>query len=198
MWVQGRLTKKQVTVRPGHLWREEWSSMSKNSQRKATNKWAEEKTKLDAAREQQGMYPSPDDEPGCEEIMNKARRKWEMRRASAMPCKVTTANRNGSSWRRLMRVVGLKCKRKQDHENMIIESQRIRTTKSKEKTHRDHIADRGHVSMSHHILVHNKPISIFEAVDVQGAGCNGQRLGKVENETIISMWYDDSRSDSFC
>ena len=25
MWAQGRLTKKQVTTRPGHIWPEEWS-----------------------------------------------------------------------------------------------------------------------------------------------------------------------------
>ena len=29
LWVQGRLTKKQVTSRPGHIWLEESSSMSK-------------------------------------------------------------------------------------------------------------------------------------------------------------------------
>ena len=40
-WFQGRLTKKQVTTRPGHIWLEEWSSMSKNPQRKASNKLAE-------------------------------------------------------------------------------------------------------------------------------------------------------------
>ena len=38
MWVQGRLTKKQVTTRPGCTWLEEWSRMSKSSQRKTTKK----------------------------------------------------------------------------------------------------------------------------------------------------------------
>ena len=63
-----------------------------------------------------------------------------------------------------VQVVGLKLKRKtielcskQDHENTIVESQRIRTLKRKEKTHQDQIADRGQVSMSHYNMVH-KPI----------------------------------------
>ena len=34
-----------VTTRRGHIWPEEWSSVSKSSQRKAVNKWAEEKPK---------------------------------------------------------------------------------------------------------------------------------------------------------
>ena len=34
MWVQRRLTKKQVTTRPGNIWPDEWSNQKK---------WAEEK-----------------------------------------------------------------------------------------------------------------------------------------------------------
>ena len=43
--------------------------------------------------------------------------------------------------------------------------QRIQNTKSKEKTHRDHIAGRGQVSMSHCNMVH-KPISMSEVVEI--------------------------------
>ena len=35
VWVQGRLTKKQVPTRPGHTWPNEWSDMSKGPQREA-------------------------------------------------------------------------------------------------------------------------------------------------------------------
>ena len=41
MWFQARLTKNQVTTRPGSIWPEEWFSMSKGSQRNAINKGAE-------------------------------------------------------------------------------------------------------------------------------------------------------------
>ena len=35
--------KTQVTARLGHIWPEEWSRMSKDTQRKAINQWAEDK-----------------------------------------------------------------------------------------------------------------------------------------------------------
>ena len=89
-----------MTSRPGHIWPEEWSNMSKGSQRKAPRKWADEQPNLDAAREQRGFYFIPDDDPDDAEFVNNARRKVEIGRASAMPCKVaTTADAIGSSWR---------------------------------------------------------------------------------------------------
>ena len=51
---------------------------------------------------------------------------------------------------------------KQYHENIIIESQRIR------KAHQDHIADQGHVSMSHCNMV-SKPIPTPQAVTIPEA-----------------------------
>ena len=45
----------------------------------------------------------------------------------------------------------------------IIESQRMPMPKSTEKSHKYHIADRGHVSLSHYNVVHN-PIFIPQAV----------------------------------
>ena len=56
----------------------------------------------------------------------------------------------------------------QDHGNITFQSQRIRTTKSKENTHQDHIADRGRVSMSHCNTVH-KPLSIIQPVETPAA-----------------------------
>ena len=43
VWGQGRLTKKQVCTRPGHICLEEWSNTAKSSQRKAMHQWAGEK-----------------------------------------------------------------------------------------------------------------------------------------------------------
>ena len=101
MQVQGRLVKKHVTRGPGNIGPKEWSSVSKNYPRKARNQWAEEIPNLNAAREHRGIHFIPDDALDYEDIMNNARRKREMRRASAMPCKITTpANPSGSSWAR--------------------------------------------------------------------------------------------------
>ena len=76
VWGQGRLTKTQVCTRPGHICREEWSNTAKSSQRKAMHKWAGEKPKLDAAREQRSICSFSDDDP--EQYQNQ---NWRSRRA---------------------------------------------------------------------------------------------------------------------
>ena len=77
-------------------------------------------------------------------MTNNARRQLDTRIASAMPCKVTKpANPNGSSWIGPCASdwSGIEAKRlnsscaKQDRENIIMKSQSIRTTKSKERIH---------------------------------------------------------------
>ena len=99
--------------------------------------------------------------------MNNARRKLEV---------TTPVNPNRSSWERpcafdwsetQTQTLNSTCS-KQDLGNIIIESQRIRTTKSKEKDYQDHIEDRGQVSMSHLNMVH-KPTSIPTATKILGA-----------------------------
>ena len=50
MWSGERLTKRQATSRPDHLWPELWRGMSKNAKLREKQKWAIEKPKLDNAR----------------------------------------------------------------------------------------------------------------------------------------------------
>ena len=116
----------------------------------------------------------PDDEADYEEIVNNARRKLETRTASAMLCKVIPpTNPNGSCWWRSCASdwCNTETKRwnsscsKKDHDDIITESHRIRTSKSTEETTKEHIADRGHVSMSHYNMVH-KPIPVTKAVNI--------------------------------
>ena len=45
-----RLTRKQLTSRPDHLWPELWKSMGKHAKLKEKQKWSEEKIRLDNAR----------------------------------------------------------------------------------------------------------------------------------------------------
>ena len=54
-WSGGRLTRKQLTSRPDHLWPELWKSMGKNAKLKEKQKWAEEKIHLDNARKLRGQ-----------------------------------------------------------------------------------------------------------------------------------------------
>ena len=55
-WSGMRLTKRQATSRPDHLWPELWRGMSKNAKLREKHKWAIEKPKLDNARKLRGIY----------------------------------------------------------------------------------------------------------------------------------------------
>ena len=46
-WSGGRLTRKQLTSRPDHLWPELWKSMGKHAKLKEKQKWSEEKLHLE-------------------------------------------------------------------------------------------------------------------------------------------------------
>ena len=50
MWSGERLTKRQVTSRPDHLWPELRTKLGRNAKRREKHKWAIEKPKLDNAR----------------------------------------------------------------------------------------------------------------------------------------------------
>ena len=45
MWSRGRLTKRQATSRPDHLWPELWTKLARNAKLKERHKWSNEKTK---------------------------------------------------------------------------------------------------------------------------------------------------------
>ena len=56
MWSGERLTRKQHTSRPDHLWPELWDKMGKNAKLKEKQKWSHEKPQLDNARKLRGIY----------------------------------------------------------------------------------------------------------------------------------------------
>ena len=77
MWSGERLTKRQATSRPDHLWPELWRGMSKNAKLREKHKWAIEKPKLDNARRLRGInFIDPEDKEFKETIKN-ARKKVE-------------------------------------------------------------------------------------------------------------------------
>ena len=49
MWSGERLTRKQLTSRPDHLWTELWTKVGRNAKLKEKHKWSNEKPKLDNA-----------------------------------------------------------------------------------------------------------------------------------------------------
>ena len=56
MWSRERLTRKQFTSRPDHLWPELWKSMGKHAKLRKKQKWSEEKLHLENARKLRGIY----------------------------------------------------------------------------------------------------------------------------------------------
>ena len=83
MWSGGRLTKRQVTSRPDHLWPELWRGMSKNAKLREKHKWAIEKPNLDNARRLRGIYFIDPEDMEFKEIIK--------------TCKKKIGNTNGSS-----------------------------------------------------------------------------------------------------
>ena len=94
LWSGWRLTRKQLTSTPDHLWPELWKSMGKHAKLKEKQKWSEEKIHLDNARKLRGIcFIDPEDKAFKETIKN-ARKKLERPMALAMPCKASKKQEN--------------------------------------------------------------------------------------------------------
>ena len=79
MWSGVRLTKRQATSRPDHLWPEIW-------------KGSNEKLHLETARKLRGIYFIDPQDKEFEETIKNARKKLETSVAPAMPCKIMKKN----------------------------------------------------------------------------------------------------------
>ena len=88
MWSGERLTRKQLTSRPDHLWPELWIKLGRNAKLKERQKWSNEKPKLDNARRLRCTYFIDPEDEEFKEIMKNARRKLEIPMSAAMPCKL--------------------------------------------------------------------------------------------------------------
>ena len=80
----GRMTRKQLTSRPDHLWPELWKSMGKNAKLKEKQKWSEEKLHLENARKLRGIYFIDPEDTEFKETIKNARKRLETSVAPAM------------------------------------------------------------------------------------------------------------------
>ena len=92
MWSGERLTRKQQTSRPDHLWPEIWKTMGKNAKLKEKQKWSNEKLHLENARKLRGIYFIDPEDKEFKETIKNARKKLETSIAPAMPCKIMKKN----------------------------------------------------------------------------------------------------------
>ena len=159
MWSGRRLTRKQLTSRPDHLWPELWKSMGKNAKLKEKQKWSEEKIHLDNVRKLRGIYFIDPEDKEFKETIKNARQKLETSVAPAMPCKIMKNCGNGGSDKNKTK---LACILEAN------ESTRMRMGNSEPSNHEDHIAGKGEDSLQHYNLVH-KFIPMPQAVKIPAA-----------------------------
>ena len=130
MWSGRRLTRKQLTSRPDHLWPELWKSMGKNAKLKEKQKWSEEKLHLENARKLRGIYFIDPEDTEFKETIKNARKKLETSVAPALPWKIMKNCGNGES---------NEVKSKLSCISEANESTRLRMGESIPNLHEDHI-----------------------------------------------------------
>ena len=145
MWSGERLTRKQSTSMPDHLWPELWKSMGKHAKLKEKQKWPNEKIHLENARKLRGIYFIDPEDMEFKETIKNARRKLETSVALAMPCKIMKICGSGESNKIKTK---LACILEAD------ESTRMRMGNSIPHHHEDHLAGQGENSLQHYNLVH--------------------------------------------
>ena len=159
MWSGGRLTRKQLTSRPDHLWPELWKSMGKHAKLEEKQKWSEEKLHLENARKLCGIYFIDTEETEVKETIKNARKKLETSVAPAMPCKIVKNYGSGAS---------NKIQTKLAFILEADESTRMRMGNSIPHHHEDHIAGKGENSLQYYNLVH-KFIPMPQAMKIPAA-----------------------------
>ena len=91
MWSGGRLTRRQLTSGPDHLWPELWIKMGRDAKLKEKHKWSDEKPKLDNARRSRGIYFIDKE---FKETIKNAYKKLETPMDPAMRCKTSNETKS--------------------------------------------------------------------------------------------------------
>ena len=172
MWSGVRLTKRQATSRPDHLWPE----LCKNAKLREKHKRRIEKPKLDNPRRLRGIYFIDPEDMEFKEIMNNARRNLETPMAPAMSCKTCKENKHGETRSKT-----------NDFRSRFAcileasESTRMRMEESLPKHHEDHFAGKRDNSLQHYKLV-QKFIPMPQAMKIPAAkaavGKEWEKLGE--------------------
>ena len=157
LWSGRRLTKRQLTSRPDHLWPELWDKMGENAKLKEKQKWLNEKLHLENARKLRGIYFIDPEDKEFKETIKNARKKLETSVAPAMPCKIIKKNCGNDGSNKIK--TSLACILEAD------ESTKLRMGNSLPSHHEDHIAGKGDTSLKHYNLVH-KFIAVPQAMKI--------------------------------
>ena len=162
MWSGRRLTKRQATFRPDHLWPELWRGLARNALLREKHKWSNEKLHLENARKLRGIYFIDLEDKEFKETIKNARKKLETSMAPAVPFKTIKNNKNCGSG------ASNKIKSKLACILEASEPTRLRMGDSLPNHHEDHIAGKGDNSQQHKNLVH-KLIPMLQATKIPAA-----------------------------
>ena len=158
----GDSQEKQTTSRPNNVWPDMWTHESYAAKKKAKQRWAIEKPKLDNPRQLRGIFFI---EPNDEEFkltIKAARRKLEVPMPAAMPCKITIKS-SGETHRSIgKRETKYACVVDAD------ESTSPRLEGAVHKHHQDRIIEKVMNSLNHYNLVH-KFIPMPQALKIPDA-----------------------------
>ena len=140
--------KETKNSRPDVVWPDMWKFMSDATKKKARQRWAIEKPKLDNARQLRRIFFIEPNDEGFKLAMKAARRKLEVPMPAARPCKIPIKS-SGETHRNIGR-------RKTKYACVVDadESTRPRLEGAGHKPHQDHIAAKGKNSRTHNSLVH--------------------------------------------
>ena len=144
MWSEGRLTRKQLTSRPDHLWPELWKSMGKHAKLKEKQKWSDEKLHLENARKLRGTISSTPRIRNSKKPSRTRERSWKHQWFLLCPVKLMKNCGSGTSNKIQTK---LACSLEAG------ESTRMRLGNSTPSIHEDHIAGKGDNSLQHYNLV---------------------------------------------
>ena len=130
-------TRKQTTPRPDDVWPDMWTHMSDAAKKKAKQRWAFEKPKLDNARQLRGIFFTEPDDEQFKLTIKAARRKLEVPMPAALPCKMPIKNSGETHSSFGKRRTKYGCIVDAD------ESTRPRVEGAVHKSHQDHITAKG-------------------------------------------------------
>ena len=179
LWSGERLTKRQVTSRPDHLWPELWIKLGRNAELKEKQKWSNDKPKLENARRLRGIYFIDLEDKEVKETVQNAGKKLETPMAPAVPCKTSKNSQHGAT-----RGKSNDFKSKFACILEVSESSRMRMEESLPNYHEDHIAGKGDNSLQHYNLVHKFSFASSHE-DSRSKGSSGQKMGETGKDSGV-------------
>ena len=149
LWSGRRLTRKQLTSSPDHLWPEFWTKLERNAKLREKHQWSNEQPKLDNARRLRWIYFIDPEDKEFKETIRNARKKLETPMALATLCKTNKKSKRGETRGK-----------SNDFKSQFAcileasESTRMRMEESLPNYHEDHISGKRDNSLQHYNLLH--------------------------------------------